>query len=189
MPPTRPNGFADGPESAILLRWEGGRVTVVPGNSSLQGPGLNGNEYQTATVFTQRPDTPNLLVVPFDARTRNVLGGWHCITFNHNRIGNSNRYYSYVSVRGAEQKIAAPGSQHWMGRLLPCWYDCENAEHVTRTQAGLIGELSLLFALAAFSVPPASLGLLRQSIVPRKWISHNQATDRKFVDSLKHRRY
>ena len=164
-------------------------MTTVPGNNPLQGPGLDGNVYQTATVFTQKPDTPHLLVVPFDARTRNVQGrGWHCITFNHNRIENSNRYYSYVSERGAEQNIAAPGSQRWMDQLLPRWYDCENVEHATRTQAGLIGELSLLFALAAFSAPPASQGLLRQFIAPRRWMSHNQPTGRRFADCLKPRR-
>ena len=171
-----------------MLRWEAGRVTIVPGNNPLQRTGLDGNVYQTATVFTQNPATPHLLVVPFDARTRNVQGrGWQSITFNHNRIENSNRYYSYVSERGAEQRIAAPGSQRWMGQLLPAWYDCD-AQHETRTQEGLIGELSLLFALAAFSAPPASQGLLRQFIAPGRWMSHNQNTGRRFAGSLKPRR-
>lgn len=143
-------------------------------------------------MFTQEPDTPHLLAVPFNARTRSVQStferGWQAITFNHNRIGNSNAYFSYVSNRGAEQRIAAPGS-HWMPQLLPDWYNC-NARHATRTQDGLIGELPLLFALAAFSAPPASHGLLLGSISPGAWSNHHgQTTGRRFAEYIEPRKH
>lgn len=172
----------------MLLRWENGRITIVPGNDPFQGTGLDGNVYQTATVFTQKPDTSHLLAVPFDARTRSVQGrGWHCIEFNHNQIGNSNRFYSYISDRGARLKIAAPMAPHWQPELLDPYYACED-RHRTRIQAGLIGELSLLFALAAFSAPPTSQGSLLNSIVPRRWIPHGQSTGRTSPESVQLRR-
>ena len=144
--------------------------------------------YQTATVFTQKPDTPHLLAVPFDARTSSVQGrGWQRLTFNHNQIGNSNHFYSYISDRGAKLKIAAPMAPTWGPELLDPWYACE-ARHRTRIQAGLIGELSLLFALAAFSAPPTSQEFLLNSIAPGKWIPHGQTTGRTSPESVQLRR-
>ena len=74
--------------------------------------------------------------------------------------------------------LAAPIPRHWIPELLPDWYDCD-FEHETRAQAGLIGELPLLFALATFSTPPHSPEVLLSSIQPGKWISHGLATGRK----------
>lgn len=176
----------------MLLRWEAGRITQVPSNHPFQGTGLDRNVYQTATVFTQYPDTPHLLAVPINAKTNSVQQqfgrGWQCITFNHIPVGNSNRYYSYISHRGGEQTIAAPSAHHWTPELLDPWYDSKDAQHATRRQAGLIGELSLLLALAAFSVPPASQHHLVNSIAPGKWIRHRQDTGRRFAEFLKPRK-
>ena len=180
VPPNTPNGLANGQDPAIWFHWRGGRITLQP-HDPFQGPGVNRTVYRAATVFTQYPGTPHLLAVPFNARTRSVnqFGrGWQCMTFNHIPVGNSNSYYSYISDRGGQQRIAAPGSQHWMDQLLPDWYNCNDVEDSRRTQAGLIGELPLLFALAAFSAPPASQGSLRHSIAPGRWIPHHQNTGR-----------
>ena len=183
MPPDRPNELTKGQGHTLLLRWEGGRTTIVPANDPIRDADLNGYIYRAATIFTQQPDTPHLLVVPFDARIRSVQEygrGWQYITFDHNRVGNSDSsaYYSYVSDRGAEQRIAAPALLPWMDQLLSPWYDCV-PRHASRTQAGLIGQLPLLFALAAFSAPPKSLGVLLSSIQPGKWMHHNLPTGRK----------
>ena len=43
-------------------------------------------------------------------------------------------------------------------------------------QAGLIGQLPLLFALAAFSAPPKSLGVLLSSMWPGEWMFHELNT-------------
>ena len=181
VPPNRTNGLTKGQGHTLLLRWEGGRTTIVPANNLIQGADLNRYIYRAATIFTQYPDTPHLLVVPFDAWIRSVQGyerGWQHITFDHNQVGNSNAFYSYISDLGAEPRIAAPGLPNWIDQLVPAWYDCD-PRHASRTQAGLIGQLPLLFALAAFSAPPKSLGVLLSSMQPGKWMHHDLPTGRK----------
>ena len=181
VPPTTPNGIRDGQGPMTLLRWEGGRNFIVPANDPIQRADLDEYVYRAATMFTQYPDTPHLLTVPFNARTRSVRlfgRGWQVITFNHIQVGNSNRYYSYISSQGTEQRLPAPGSPHWTPQLLPTWYDSD-PRHATRIQSGLIGELPLLFALAAFSTPPDSPEVLLSSMRPGKWTSHGLATKRK----------
>ena len=179
VPPNTPNGIRNGQDPSLLLLWEDGRNIIVPANDATQVVGLDRHMYRVATIFTQHPDTPHLLTVPYNARTRGVSGrGWQCVTFNHIQVGNSNAYYSYISDRGAEQSLAAPTLRHWSPELLPDWYNCHPV-HRTRAQAGLIGELPLLFALAAFSAPPHSSEVLLSSIQPGKWISHGLATGRK----------
>ncbi len=188
MPPDKPNGLTNGQGPTLLLRWEGGRIIIVPANDPIRNIDLDRYVYRAATIFTQYPDTPHLLAVPFDARTRSVNSfgrDWQRITFNHNPVANSsNAYYSYISDRGAEQRIAAPGSPHWIHQLLPVWYDCTNAQHVARTQAGLIGELPLLFALASFSAPPTSQASLLNSIAPGAWHPHGQSTGCRFAEPV-----
>lgn len=187
VPPDRPNGLTNGQGPTLLLRWEGGRIIIVPANHPIRGIDLDRYEYRAATVFTQNPHTPHLLAVPFDARTRSVhqFGRrWQMITFNHNRVANSsNAYYSYISNNGAEQTIAARGSPNWIPQLLPAWYDCD-PRHAARIQAGLIGELPLLFALAAFSAPPTSHLSLLTSIAPGRWIPHGESTGRRFAEPV-----
>ena len=183
VPPSTPKGFRHCQDPVPLLRWEGGRNSIVPANHPIQGVDLDRSVYRAATIFTQYPDTPHLLSVPFDARTTSVQQsrrGWQSITFNHIRVGdsNSNAYYSYISSRGAERKIAAPGSPHWIPQLLSDWYDSD-PRHVTRIQAGLIGDLPLLFALAAFSAPPESSFVLLSSMLPGRWVPHGLLTGRK----------
>ena len=180
LPPNRTNGLTNGQGPTLLFRWKGGRISIVPANDPIQGMDLNRYMYDTATIFTQYPDTPHLLAVPFDARTRSVYHfgrGWQYIRFIHSRVGNINAYYSYISIRGVERAIAAPGSPRWMPELLPSQHDCDH-RHSTRTQAGLIGDLPLLFALAAFSAPPESLETLLSSMQPGRWNPHGLRTGR-----------
>lgn len=158
---------------------------MVPPNDQIQTTNLDGYVYHAATVFPQ-VDTPHLLAVPFNARIRSVhptFGrGWQAIRFNHNRVGNSNTYFSYISLRGAERAIAAPGSPRWMPELLPPWHDCDS-QHRTRTQGGLIGELPLLFALAAFSALPNQVFPFG-SFGPGAWYPHGQTTGCRFAKSI-----
>ena len=130
--------------------------------------------HSAATIFTQNPDTPHLLVVPFDARTSDVYhspGGWKPLTFRHVRIGDSQRMYSAVLANGDRQNIAARGSSHWMPQLLPSFYNEQTRS--TRIQAGLIGSLPLLIALAAFSAPITFLpSVLTNCLRLRRWYPH-----------------
>lgn len=147
-------------------------MTVVATNDSV-GRSLR-QTHSAATVFTQNPDTPHLLVVPFDAQLTHAYqnnGGWRPLCFRHVQINNTEHTYSAVSAIGDRQHIAAPGSHHWMPQLLPKVYDYQAGS--PRIQAGLIGSIPLLIALAAFSAPPAALmGVLTTCIRPRQWQPH-----------------
>ncbi len=173
LPPNKRNGFEKGDGSALLLRWMGGRFSPVAADDPIHCVRLG--HYRTATVFTQNEDTPHLLAVPFDARERHVRDApndWRPLTFNHERISGTDSYYTYVSCIGAETGVAARGSAHWMPQLVPDWYQYRPHHQQTRGQAGLVGELPLLIALAAFSAPPTDLRVLFTSVKPGAWHSH-----------------
>ena len=169
-PPTIRTGYTQ--RSRSLFNWRGGLMTPIIANEVVNYP--LGRIHSAATIFTQNPDTPHLLVVPFDARTGDIYrypGGWRPLTFNHVRIENTQRIYSAVSAGGNRQHIAARGSSHWMPQLLPKVYDDQSQN--TRIQAGLIGSLPLLIALAAFSASASFLELVLTSCVqPQRWQPH-----------------
>ena len=182
-PPNVRTGYTRGP--SYTFRWMNGNMTHVGSNDpvvrSLHQP------HSAATVFTQNPDTPHLLVVPFDAQRTNVLdnpGGWRPLVFHHIRIDNT-RSYSAVSANGDRQHIAAPGLTRWMPQLLPPVYDYQSGSF--RVQSGLVGSLPLLIALAAFSAPPSVLiGILTNCLQPMVWRPHQfqYPTGRKFGCSI-----
>ena len=169
-PPTIRTGYTQ--RNRSLFNWRGGLMTPIIANEVVNHP--LGRIHSAATIFTQNPDTPHLLVVPFDARTGDIYrypGGWRPLTFNHVRIENTQRIYSVVSAGGNRQHIAARGSSHWMPQLLPEVYNDQS--HSIRIQAGLIGSLPLLIALAAFSAPVNFLqSVLTNCLRPQKWHPH-----------------
>ena len=169
-PPTIRTGYTR--TSNTLFRWRGGIMTQIPANDPVNHA-LN-VVHSAATVFTQYPHTPHLLVVPFNAQSRHAYqnpGGWRPITFRHVRINNTQHTYSAVLANGDRQHIAAQGSPHWMPQLLPSFYYDQGGS--TRVQAGLIGSIPLLIALAAFSAPPPSLpGVLTSCLQPGQWLPH-----------------
>lgn len=138
--------------------------------------------FSEATVFTQWPDTPHLLVVSLDAERVNVNDHitWRPLSFEHNRIPNTDRTYSSVVALGSQQHLAAPGAPHWVPQLLPSIYDyqprTDQAGRILPTSlrsAGLIGSLPLLLALAAFSGPESQLDtILTQSLRRGVWVGH-----------------
>lgn len=169
-PPNIRTGYTRG--NGMLFRWMGGSISPVTANDPIHR--AVHQIHSTATVFTQNPDTPHLLVVPFDAQVTHAYmnnGGWRPLAFHHIRIDNTQHTYSAVSAFGDRQHIAAPGPPHWMPQLLPAVYDCMT-ENPT-IQAGLVGSLPILLALAAFSAPSAALGaILTNSLRPGAWQPH-----------------
>ena len=169
-PPTIKNGYIT--RSINYFRWLNGSLTHYPANFPIAQ--TVGQVHSAATVFTQNPDTPHLLVVPFDARLRHVFqypGGWRPLVFRHVPIANTQRSYSSVEANGDRQHIAAPGSPHWMPQLLPRVYDYQSGN--PRLQAGLIGSIPLLIALAAFSAPPTFLqAVLTSCLRLGQWLPH-----------------
>ena len=170
VPPNIRTGYTQG--TSILLSWMGGTMTPIAVNDAVCGS-LH-QIYNSATVFTQNPDTPHLLVVPFDALKIHPYqspGGWKPLNFRHVRVDKLQRTYSAVSAMGDRQRIAAPGSSHWTPQLLPRIYDDQIRS--PRIQAGLIGNIPLLIALAAFSAPPAALvAVLTNCLRPNYWRPH-----------------
>ena len=152
-----------------LFRWVGGTVTHVA-RGEFVGRSLR-SVHSAMTVFTQNPDTPHLLCAPFDVERTQHPGGWRPLTFRHFKGDSPQRTYSAVSANGSCQHIAAPGCARWMPQLLPPVYDYQNGN--PKLQAGLIGSLPLLLALAAFSAPPTVLiGVMTNCLRPRSWTPH-----------------
>ena len=169
-PPTIRIGYTT--RSRSVFHWRGGTMTQIAAHEEVGHP--LGQFFSAATVFTQNPDTPHLLVVPFDARRGDVAGypgGWRPLTFRHVRIPNTQHAYSAVSANGDRQHIAARGSPRWMPQLLPRVYDDQSRS--TRIQAGLIGSIPLLIALAAFSAPISFLpSMLTNCLRLQRWHPH-----------------
>ena len=169
-PPTIRTGYNT--RSSSLFRWRGGIMIQIPNHEVVNHP--LGSIHSAATVFTQNPDTPHLLVVPFDAQARDVdgyPGAWRPLTFRHVRIVGTQGTYSAVSANADRQHIAVRGSSRWMPQLLPRVYDDQSRS--TRIQAGLIGSIPLLIALAAFSAPITFLpSVLTQCLRPQRWLPH-----------------
>ncbi len=146
--------------------------------------------HSAATVFTQRPYTPHLLAVNFDAETRDVAGepaGWMELSFNHTKR-DRNSTYSSLDLFGVEAKLASYGSPNWVEQLLPNIYDYQAVDNQGHpippgTQsAGLIGSLPLLIALAAFSAPQDLLVEALRSIQPGEWHPHGYPSGRSEYD-------
>ena len=170
----------------MLFRWVSGVITHVSANDTV-GRSLH-QIYSAATVFTHNPDTPHLLAVPFDAEIKHAhenQGGWRPLFFHHTHSHKTQYTYSAVSTVGDRQHIAAPGSSHWMPQLLPSVYDYQAGS--PRIQAGLIGSIPLLIALAAFSAPPDALReVLIDCLRPGTWRPHPflYPAGRKFGSSI-----
>jgi hypothetical protein len=179
-PPTTSNAFLPG--QPTQYQWRGGRVTRI--HPARLEPYLFG----TATVFTQMPDTTHLLAVNLDAGAVNVSDHtiWRNLSFNHISSRNGLGRYSSIRVLGDQAQLAAPGARHWMTQLLPTIYNYQQQVDLRGevipppTSAGLIGDLTLLVALAAFSGPQPQLDqILTHCLRPGRWEPHQLVRDGK----------
>lgn len=169
MPPTKRNAFIS--EQYCIFLWSGGEIHELKPASSLGAP------FGSATVFTtRRLDSGHLLAVELDAHEKDVDStdqGWRELTFHHEQVDSSGRTYSSVACLGSEEKIAAP-SKYLRKQLLPKMYDCQQAD-ASVTNAGLIGSLPILLAMAAFTAAPSQLTtIFTQCVGPGIWRNHEQ---------------
>ncbi|KAL8881813.1 MAG: hypothetical protein Q9198_001056 [Flavoplaca austrocitrina] len=183
-PPNLKNASHGGKSTARLFRWKGGRMTDI--TDIKRGNYSNMSLYNVATVFTQFPDTPHLLVVPFNATKNDVaeaIGGWNVLSFDHTKGYHTKGWpvYSSVSAVGCKQSLAAPASPAWIGQLIPEIYDYDPSPNTTPpSSAGLIGNLPILFALPAFSAQTHSLShVLTSFMQPNRWVRHQLPHGRK----------
>lgn len=151
--------------------------------------------YSAATVFSQAPHTDHLLLVRFDARLEDVSvwNEWTSLTFDYKEKNSSS---SYASLIGDQYELSAPIPPEW-NNLIPQPYryqkkiDAEGRIVQPNTKfAGLIGNLPLLVALAAFSAPRDNLDeVLKNHIRGGRWIPHNYNTGRQSLCLLYHQIY
>ncbi|MCJ1246782.1 hypothetical protein MMC30_003991 [Trapelia coarctata] len=156
-----------------LFRWKDGLVTPVAAGTTL------GQQYSCATVFTQSPWTGHFLVAEFDAQTRNVSqhGGWHTLGFNHVPHPTEDSEYSELDLDNtcSEHHLVAPvnsGTPSWVNDLFTAQYkyNAQTDANPPQESAGLIGKLSLLLALVAFSRPPAHIAsVLMNHVRAGRW--------------------
>jgi len=141
----------------------------------------NLEEHSAATVFTQNPSSHHLLAVACDAQTVDLYRPeqvWRDLSFDH--IGASDRggTYSYLTIAGDQRRIAAPATSHWANQLLLPVYNYQASEANPQgpsrtTNAGLIGRLPLLLALAVFTCPESVLAqVLIVCMQPGAWRKH-----------------
>ena len=150
--------------------------------------------HSAATVFSQATSTDHLLTVPFDARTKNVsnsIHDWRSLTFDHKRRNSSSSFAS-LKWSGQNTELPAPVPQRWY-QLIPRPYRFFNIDeegdpiHPDTAFAGLIGDLPLLIALAAFSAVPNALEtVLKNHIRNGRWSSHAYNTGRQVPLLLHH---
>lgn len=181
VPPNTFKAYMQGDTATMFFRWTAGLVNFIPADDRLRrAKHIDLVEYRTASVFTQYPGTSRVLALPFDARAKNASHyslKWHPIRFDHIEVRKRESYFSSISTLGAEPVIAAPGSPSWIPQLLPSVYDCYDVQS-QRKHAGLVGDLPLLLALAAFSAPPTKLKVLKYSLQPNKWAPHQYPNGR-----------
>ena len=184
VPPDRRNGYDTKPGHIFRFAYQNNVLQAVD-TVSIQAFEI----YRSATVFSQATKTDHLLAVPFDARTKDVSShdhDWRGISFEHIKRSSASTYAS-LAFHGLEDYLPAPVPESWK-QLIPPPYRFRNVDGEGRSIlpttnfGGLIGNLPLLIALAAFSaVPDALSATLRNSIRGGKWQSHTHTTGRQFV--------
>lgn len=189
-PPSRGDAYRKGPLD--LFRWQDGDMTKIATNGSgwRQDRGL----YCVATLFSQQDRTDHLLAVDLDATSVDLLPSgnhrWSTLSFEHIPVQSPNARptYSKITMQGPEGKMAAPGSAHIVNQILPKDYDYakqinEQGREIEPTlrSAGLIGNLSVLIALAVFSAPKNQLRqILEEHVQMNQWVPHQYPTGRKW---------
>ena len=159
-----------------FFRWTDGTVEKIdtPG-----GPGKL-VLHNVSSVFVQK-ETGHLLVSDVDAKARDVSGSdsgeWKRLLFTHKRLSKRGRdYYTALEFAGDQRLTAAPMSGHCVPQLMPPVY---NNVQSGKENAGIIGELSLLIALAVLSAKKENTAaVLKKSIAPREWLKHSGESGR-----------
>lgn len=188
LPPDRRNGYDTKSGHTFRYAYQNNVLQAAPSDAvNIQALEI----YRSATIFSQATSTDHLLMVPFDARTRNVANhthDWRSISFNHKGRTSTSTYASLAFI-GEKENLPAPLPPGW-NQLIPRPYRFPasdgdgNTIQSTTSFGGLIGELPLLIALAAFSsVPNALSATLVNHTRGGRWRPHNHNTGRQYVST------
>ena len=178
LPPDRRDAYDT--RSHYILRFSGGRFHDFTNDDAFCATEMV--PYDSATLFSQAPNTDHLLMVPFDARKRNISSceyGWRCPVFDH-ITEMSPKTFASVTFVGGEAGLPAHAPPPW-SQLIPAPYLYQVTDDIKGRLvqpscifAGLIGSLPLLVALAAFSAPPDKLtATMMNSVQGGRWRAHN----------------
>ena len=179
VPPSNPTLIR--PRSVSWYRWNAEGLTRLASPPNAAGLA----QYDAASVFCQE-DNGTLLGVRIDATSQNLsvdlAGRWQPLHFVHERLENG-RFYSYLDTVGASPTTAARQPGHIIPQLLPP--SCQSTVN-GNLNAGLIGRLTLLIALAGFSGPPQRLNaIIEHGIRLRRWVHHDYQHGRsKYIFTL-----
>lgn len=184
IPPNRRDAYKKRePQYTHWFRYSSRRFCGVPLNDGVRSQNLE--IHSAATVFSQANKTDHLLWVPFDARTENVsqyAHDWRNLNFVQEHRTGIGTYCSLVFV-GDEETL--PDSVPQWEKLIPSPYryqitdDSGSLIPSNVHFAGLIGNLPLLTALAAFSAPRDRLSVaLTGSVQAGRWVSHSYGPGR-----------
>lgn len=128
-------------------------TTPEPMPSTLQR--RHSSQVQTLTIQEEQPESTNSQSLPTPSPS---LPYWARLRFHH--LPAQHGYRSFASPDGSQIRLQTqrPDQAWWARRLLPEAYWAPNRSwtHV-QNRGGLVGELPLLLALVAFSVPSVSL--------------------------------
>lgn len=178
-PPTSKEDFVlDDLNSTGWCRWtvNGVQENVHPVNTS----NADDDDDDVCSVFFDS-ERDQFLVTHFDCVQKSVRSlikdmgiGWSRVTFQHLDNQGCGKI-SKVSFHTDDHWLAARGSPTWMPQLLPKTYDNNGVNEYT----GLIGELSLLLAFAAFSCEPRRrdmVATINRCFRPPRWINEERET-------------
>lgn len=181
-PPLEKSKFSE--KSREQFRWKNGDIRQLTGSDKKSESGLD--KFKTATVFTQWPDSQQLLILNKDATRHDVEApsSWRSLSFEHQHV-QGNLYRTKLKHGGSQRLLAAPFNPS-VKQLIPQTYKYapghDQQGHSlpsTRQNGGLIGDLAILFAIGAFSAPIAQVsGVLGSSMHRNKWERHDFADGR-----------
>ena len=166
--------------NAIFFRWEDGIMQKIPTPQSAD-PTQRLVQRTVCSVFVQK-ETGHLLVSDVNAAGKDVKsskrGSWRRLFFNWEPVSSkSKKLYTDVQFGGEKDLTAAPMPGHCVPQLIPEVY---NNPNLKKQNGGVIGDLSLLIALAVFSAPHQNLvSVLTTCLRPGKWRPHRLPSGRK----------
>ena len=166
--------------NARFFRWRDGRIESITVKDLPTDCGPL-RSHNVGSVFVHK-ETNHLLVTDINAAAFDVIkygchGKWSRLYFHHKRVTKTDsRYYTELDFTGTKGLTAANISGRCMPQLIPSIY---NDPRQDRVNAGLIGKLPLLFAIAAFSAPKQFLvDVLTKSVRPGEWRPHSHPLGR-----------
>ena len=170
-----------------LFRWADGVVTPIQHYEFECSMRLD--PYSCTSVYTLFPENKHQFRAVNVEITRTAFSQWYPVGFHHLPLeGHGTMRYSELDFAGEYDHLAAPdrSPDNWLSNLFPDHVQYRPIGDQTPTSAGIIGRLSLLLAMAAFSADEKHLqDVLLHSLQnvrgQRRWIPYDFGNGRKYL--------